>query len=331
MTKDLAFEVLKILSMPDIELFKMFNTVKLRKGSGISQFELAFLLGQRVFYVRDYERPDHTLILGHGENNTLRCIFDCGLDEIVPISLPKYAIRILHALDENGNKNFKVQRGYDDKIWEDDIDLVIGDEPKELELPIKSDVTQENVQDWIDSVYQAGYFNIPKSALQIFHECKKFFKDYVRPLFIANALQTYTKKKKAPRIVRLRDKLNDYDVFANEQFAEMGFLRIKVTNYISNDFPGFVKAEFTDIAGNLHIIEEKAPVLTDQFWDENTTYPRWALIPGKLLERRTEIFTTKTGKEKKRKIIKISLEKPWGIYDINDETVFEVLDMDVVG
>ncbi|WP_158655631.1 hypothetical protein [Sphingobacterium sp. HMA12] len=317
--------------MSEFELFKMFNVFKLRKGIGMSQFEFAFLLGQRDFYIRDYERPDHTLILGHGENNTIRSIYDCRLDEIVPVSLPKYAIRILRAIGENGNKHFKVQRSYDNKIWKDDFDLALGDEQKELGLPINSDVTQENVQDWINSAYQSGYFNIPKSALQIFQDSKNFFKDYVRPLFIINALQTYTKKKKAPRIVKLRDKLNDYDIFANEQFTNMGFLRIKVTDYISNDFPGFARCEFTDIDGGLHIIEDKVPVLTDQFWDENTTYPRWALIPGKILERRTEILTTKAGKEKKRNIIKISLEKPWDIYDTSEETVFEVFDVDVVG
>lgn len=92
------------------------------------------------------------------------------------------------------------------------------------------------------------------------------------------------KKKKVSSIIQLRDKLNDNHVFANENFAKMEFLRIKVTDYISNDFPGFVRCEFTDIYGSLHIIEDKVPVLTDQFWDENTTYPRWALIPGKILE-----------------------------------------------
>ncbi|MGJ1271011.1 hypothetical protein [Sphingobacterium siyangense] len=139
------------------------------------------------------------------------------------------------------------------------------------------------------------------------------------------------KKKKVSSIIQLRNKLNDNHVFANENFAKMEFLRIKVTDYISNYFPSFVRCEFTDIDGSLHIIEDKVPVVTDQFWDENTTYQRWALIPGKILERRTEIFITKTGKEKKIKIIKISLEKRWGIYDTNDETVFEVFDVDVVG
>lgn len=139
------------------------------------------------------------------------------------------------------------------------------------------------------------------------------------------------KKKKVSSIIQLRDKLNDNHVFANEQFAKMGFLRIKVTDYISNDFPGFVRAKFSDIEGKLHTIEEKVPVISEQDWDEHTAYPFWTLVPGHILERHVEISITKTGKEIKTKIVKISLEKPWGIYDTNDETIFEVFDGDIVG
>jgi len=49
------------------------------------------------------------------------------------------------------------------------------------------------------------------------------------------------------------------------------------------------------------------------------------------LNSRVEISISKIGKEIKRKIVKISLENPWGIYDTNDETTFEVFDGDVVG
>ena len=38
------------------------------------------------------------------------------------------------------------------------------------------------------------------------------------------------RKKKAPRIVQLRHKLNDYVIFANEQFAKMGFLHCGTFN-----------------------------------------------------------------------------------------------------
>jgi len=56
----------------------------------------------------------------------------------------------------------------------------------------------------------------------------------------------------------------------------------------------------------------------------------WTLVPGQILNSRVKISISKTGKEIKRKIVKISLEKPWGIYDTNDETIFEVFDGDVV-
>lgn len=38
--------------MSDIELLKMLNIIKLRHKRGLSQFELAFLLGQRDFNLR---------------------------------------------------------------------------------------------------------------------------------------------------------------------------------------------------------------------------------------------------------------------------------------
>lgn len=79
-----------------------------------------------------------------------------------------------------------------------------------------STITDTQVQSWIDDKYHSGYFNTAKSALQIFLDCEAHFDDQVRPLFIANAIQHYTKKKKAPRLVKNRDKMNDYDVFVGE-------------------------------------------------------------------------------------------------------------------
>lgn len=65
-------------------------------------------------------------------------------------------------------------------------------------------------------MYNSGYFNVAKSALEIFIDCEAHFDEQVRPLFIANAIQYYTKKKKAPRLAKNRDKMNDYDVFVGE-------------------------------------------------------------------------------------------------------------------
>lgn len=94
--------------------------------------------------------------------------------------------------------------------------LKFNDEEKDILLESSSTITDIQVKEWIDEKYHNGYFNTAKSALQIFLDCEAHFDEPVRPLFIANAIQHYTKKKKAPRLVKNRDKMNDYDVFVRE-------------------------------------------------------------------------------------------------------------------
>nr|WP_315395948.1 hypothetical protein [uncultured Sphingobacterium sp.] len=216
MKRNLDFEILKISSMSDIELLKMLNIIKLRKKRGLNQFELAFLLGQRDLYVRDFERPDHTLILGLSENNTIRLIFKCELDDFVPLnnSIINRAIRIHYHSDQQGNRNYIAEQKVGNGKWKEF--LRFGDEEKDILLESPSLITDTQVQEWIDEKYNNGYFNADKSALEIFSDCEAHFNSPVRPLFIANAIQHYTKKKKAPRLIKNRDKMNDYYVFAGE-------------------------------------------------------------------------------------------------------------------
>ncbi len=216
MKRNLDFEILKISSMSNIELLKMLNVIKLRHKRGLSQFELAFLLGQRDLYVRDFERPDHTLILGLSENNTIRIIFKCELADFVPsnIGSTNHKIQIRYKVDDQGNKNYIAEQKIGNGKWKEF--LRFGDEEKDILLESSSAITDIQIQNWIDEQYNNGYFKDAKSALEIFLDCEAHFDEKVKPLFIANAIQYYTKKKKAPRLVKNRDKMNDYDVFVEE-------------------------------------------------------------------------------------------------------------------
>lgn len=216
MKRNLDFEILKISSMSDIELIKMLNIIKLRNNRGLSQFELAFLLGQRDLYVRDFERPDHTLILGLSENNTIKIIFKCELEDFVPLinGSTNHKIQILYQVDDQGNRNYIAEQKIGNGKWKEF--LRFGDEEKDILLESSSLITDTQIQSWIDKKYHNGYFNVAKSALEIFLDCEAHFGEPVRPLFLANAIQHYTKKKKAPRLVKNRDKMNDYDVFIGE-------------------------------------------------------------------------------------------------------------------
>lgn len=157
-----------------------------------------------------------TLILGLSENNTIRIIFKCELADFVPLSKSSanHKIQIRFHIDEKGNRDYiaeqKTGNGKSKEF------LRFGDEEKDILLESSSAITDIQIQNWIDEQYNNGYFKDAKSALEIFLDCEAHFNDQVRPLFIANAIQHYTKKKKAPRLVKNRDKMNDYDVFIGE-------------------------------------------------------------------------------------------------------------------
>ncbi|MEN5379090.1 hypothetical protein [Sphingobacterium kitahiroshimense] len=221
MKRNLDFEILKISSKSDIELLKMFNIIVLRNKRGLSQFELSFLLGQRDLYVRDFERPDHTLILGLSENNTIKLIFNCELANFVPLnnSGSNSSIQIRYHIDGQGNRDYIAEKKVRNGKWKEF--LRFGDEDKDILMNSSSTITDTQVQSWINDQYNNGYFNTAKSALQIFLDCETHFNYQVRPLFIARAIQHYTKKKKAPRLVKNRDKRNDYDVFVREKIVQI--------------------------------------------------------------------------------------------------------------
>lgn len=73
--------------------------------------------------------------------------------------------------------------------------FIFGYEEKDILRELSSLITDSQVQSWIDNKYHSGYFNDAKSALQIFLDCDAHFDEPVRPLFIANDIENYTKKK----------------------------------------------------------------------------------------------------------------------------------------
>ena len=83
------------------------------------------MLGQCDLYVRDFGRPDHTLILDLGENSTIRIIFNCELADFVPLShgSTTHKIQIRFHIDEQGNRDYieeqKIGNGKEGifKIW----------------------------------------------------------------------------------------------------------------------------------------------------------------------------------------------------------------------
>lgn len=209
MSANLLLEELDIKAMPQIEVEKMLNVLLLRKNKGFSQFELSFLMGQRDFYVRDVENPNHTLVYAVPFTNIFRQIFDCDVQAIVPDinCLPSYSIRILEATDDSGNTYYRAEKQIEGKNWE--LIDEFGIEEKDLLLKFEESeiiAAEETVKDWVFGKIDAGYFDVAKNASQIFKDCSAELEGKVRPLFLAEALKACNGTKGLPKLAKKKDR-----------------------------------------------------------------------------------------------------------------------------
>lgn len=314
--------------MPIIEVEKMLNVFQLRQGKGYNQFEVSFLMGQRALYVRDVENPNHTLDYSVAFTNVFRQIFDCETPAIVPNvnQQPSYVIQILQAVDEADKKFYRAEKKIGNGKWE--FLVSFGEEPKDLLLAFDSAITGEQVQTWVDEKYEDSYFLFPKTALKIFKDCERHFNEPIRPIFLAEALQSYTVKKKAPRLIKLRDKFNSWDVFAKETSDKTAFLKVQIERFVNNDNTDLVECVFTDTKGKRHSFRESWTAFTDIPVDTQSQLPVWGVVAC-LVTDRYKIKHPITGKDVK--VAKISTQAHWGMSTINGLNEFEVFDDMVIG
>lgn len=194
--------------MPRIEVEKMLNVLLLRRQKHYSQFELSFLMGQRDYYVRDAEDPNHKLTYTVPFTNIFLQIFDCKVEDIVPNinQQPNYSIRISEAIDEAGNTIYRAEKRIEGQDWELIADFTTEKKDVELEFAQPKDiVSEQEVKDWVLGKIESGYFDVAKNALEIFKECQLELNGAVRPLFLANALKSFNGTKGLPKIERKKD------------------------------------------------------------------------------------------------------------------------------
>src|SRR5690606_16593829 len=328
MEPSLQYTVIIVKAMPMIEVERMLNVLGLRREKGYNQFELAFLMGQRDLYVRDAEDPNKKLTYSVAATNQFRQILGSVIQTIVPNvnQQPSYAIQILQAVDEADKKFYRAEKKVGDGEWE--FLVSFGEEPKDLLLPSDSTITSEQIQAWVDEMYEDNYFYFPKTALKIFKDCERHFSEPIRPIFLAAALQSFTAKKKAPRLIKLRDKFNSWDVFAKETSDKTAFLKVKIERFVNGDNPDLVECVFTDTKGRVHIFQESWAAFTDNPVDTQSQLPVWGVVAC-LVTDRYKIKHPITGKEVKA--AKISTRAHWNMSTIKSLNEFEVFDDMVMG
>lgn len=97
----------------------------------------------------------------------------------------------------------------------------------------------------------------------------------------------------------------------------MPFLRLQIVRFVDEAFPGFVAGEFSDASGTTHTVIDKVPGLArGDLWSDSR-YPQPGVAACVVLKYWEDA--------EKGPLALITLARPWGLADTNDEAEFVVL------
>ncbi|QCR22351.1 helix-turn-helix transcriptional regulator [Pontibacter sp. SGAir0037] len=197
--------VVSTFPVSSIEFDKTYRVRQKRLAMGYTARELSFLLGYHPLYVRNLEDPTSTKKYNAAETNYLRLIFGCPLSELMlgRIEEPFYQVQVEHSFNSaSGNKSYTISllRG---NVKEHFLDFE--EEPAGFKLSLESTATKQQVQEYVYELFASGYFDEPRTGLEVFNYCVAKLGFPLKPAFVADALGFYTGKRKAPRLVKGRN------------------------------------------------------------------------------------------------------------------------------
>lgn len=99
-------------------------------------------------------------------------------------------------------------------------------------------------------------------------------------------------------------------------------IKIKIIRFVSNDQPGFVECTFKDAWDKEFKIEEKIPVVTSGYLDEDSRYPHEGVIACEVMRT----WTDETG----RQLVTIDIDKPWAIETVDGLKQFDIIQKDLI-
>lgn len=93
----------------------------------------------------------------------------------------------------------------------------------------------------------------------------------------------------------------------------MKFVQIVIERFTAPSQPGFVECSLIDAWDKTHLFEDKVPIFTNQYLDEDSSYPQTGCIACEILKCWTDAHS--------RQIITITTQRPWSVD--SKEGVFE--------
>lgn len=99
-------------------------------------------------------------------------------------------------------------------------------------------------------------------------------------------------------------------------------VKVEITKCIDDEsYPSFVECHFIDAFGCTQVFNEKDAIVTTEMLDRNSHYPINGVVACEIVERKTIDSC---------EIIKIDTQLPWHIESTNGETIFEVLQEQII-
>jgi hypothetical protein len=103
----------------------------------------------------------------------------------------------------------------------------------------------------------------------------------------------------------------------------MPILKVQITRFADEHFPGFVECVFQDAEGKPQVFVEKVPIVTHDDLRATSLYPCEGAVQCERVAAWTYIA--------ERKLVQIDTDLPWHIESISGQTCFVVLASQVVG
>ena len=99
-------------------------------------------------------------------------------------------------------------------------------------------------------------------------------------------------------------------------------VRVNISRYADDSFPGWVECRLVDARGHEHVFVEKVPVITTRNLHAASSYPQPGVIACVVLgssERHDGL-----------QLVHIDVQTPWGVESLARESRFEILQEQLV-
>lgn len=190
---------------------KIYRIKAFREKWGYSAYECSFLLGKHDFFFRDAEDPFENTHFNIIDTNYLQLIFNEPLPTFSPpvVEEDTYHLKVTKYLNEVRLWVWEIAKRKTPTGWDKLLDprneknrdvyepfTTVVEERKLAELPTPLNVVVfDEVRAFIDSLLSEGFFDEPKTALDILKRCRKHFVDDFHARNMIRVINHYTNKK----------------------------------------------------------------------------------------------------------------------------------------